>query len=75
MKNYPNLIALKDAANSAYITLWNSIYYQENESIPDNYEEIIQQYRNEYKIAYNAFVTELERALKEKEEAQGDVAH
>lgn len=74
-KNYPNLIALKDAANSAYITLWNSIYYQENESIPDNYEEIIQQYRNEYKIAYNAFVTELERALKEKEEAQGDVAH
>ena len=74
-KNYPNLIALKNAANSAYITLWNSIYYQENESIPDNYEEIIQQYRNEYKIAYNAFVVELERALKEKEEAQGDVAH
>ena len=73
-KNYPDLIALKAAANSAYITLINNIYYSENETIPDDYEDRIRQYRNEYETAYNRFIVRLEEVLKEKEEAQGDVA-
>lgn len=73
-KQYPQLIELKNAADLAYNTLHDSIYYEEEETIPDDYEEIIQQYRNAYNEAYNTFILELEKVLKEKEEAQGDVA-
>ena len=73
-RQYPQLIELKNKSDLAYNILHDNIYYEEEETIPDNYEEIIQQYRNAYNKAYSDFILELERVLKEKEGVQGDVA-
>jgi hypothetical protein len=40
-KQYPQLVQLKNAADLAYNTLHDNIYYEEKETIPDDYEKII----------------------------------
>ena len=68
--NHPLLVQYKDATNQAYLILYDSIY-----NYRGNIEEQpmqIEQYRQLYHSAYNAFINELERVLEEKEAAQGD---
>lgn len=74
MIHYPDLVALKGESDRAYNTLIDVIHYTEQETIPDNYDLIIEQARDAYKIAYNQFLIRLDEVLDEREEAQGDVA-
>ena len=70
-RTYPKLNELKQRTLIAQNTLYTVIY---NGSDNPDQAEIIKQYREEYEAIYADFMKELDRVLKEIEEAQGDVA-
>lgn len=76
---YDNLKTLQNIYQEAYQALYNKIYLvdyvDELENIdPKTRIEEIAELNNAYNIAYNNYIERLEKALEEKEAAQGDVA-
>lgn len=68
--NYSALVEQKDEVDRLYTLLYDAIYNYSGDIIQQ--PKVIDQCRQQYNEAYDAYVIELERLLEEKEAVQGD---